>query len=206
LFKIRKILPHAYYRILQSYLTGRLFLVKFKDEITTLRKTEAGVPQGSVLGPVLYLIYPRDFPTSDNTTTATFADDTAILATHEDPAIASMKLQDTINKIDEWVKKWRIKINQSKSTHITITLRNQTCPTVQMGSFDIPQKNEAKYLGMHLERRLTLAKHIKTKRKQLKHKAKQMHWLLGRRSTLSIESKLLYKAVLKSVWTYGIQL
>jgi hypothetical protein len=47
-FKIRKILPHAYYRILESYLTERLFQVKFKDEITTLRKTEAGVLQGSV--------------------------------------------------------------------------------------------------------------------------------------------------------------
>jgi hypothetical protein len=45
LFKIRKILPHAYYRLLESYLTDRLFHVKFKDEITVSRKTEAGVPQ-----------------------------------------------------------------------------------------------------------------------------------------------------------------
>jgi hypothetical protein len=67
-----------------------------------------------------------------------------------------MKLQATINKIDEWVKKWRIKINQSKSTHITFTLHKQTCPTVQMGSVDLPQKNEVKHLGMHLDRRLTL--------------------------------------------------
>jgi hypothetical protein len=52
LSKIRKTLPHAYYRTLESYLTERLFQVKFKDEITTLRKTEAGVPQGSVIGPV----------------------------------------------------------------------------------------------------------------------------------------------------------
>jgi hypothetical protein len=44
LFKIRKILSHAYYRILESYLTDRLFQVKFKDEITTLRKTKADVP------------------------------------------------------------------------------------------------------------------------------------------------------------------
>jgi hypothetical protein len=78
-----------------------------------------------------------------------------------------MKLQATINKIDDWAKKWRIKVNQRKSTHITFTLRNQTCPSVQMGTVDLPQKNEVKYLSMHLDRRLTWAKHIKTKRKQL---------------------------------------
>jgi hypothetical protein len=75
-----------------------------------------------------------------------------------------------------------------------------------MGDADLPQKNEGKYLGMYLDRRMTWAEHIKTKRKQLNLKAKQMHWLLGR-STLSIESKLLlHKAVLKPIWTYGIQL
>jgi hypothetical protein len=64
------------------------------------------------LEPALYLIYISYLPTSDNTTTATFTSDTAILATHEDPAIASMKLQATTNKIDDSAKKWRIKINQ----------------------------------------------------------------------------------------------
>jgi hypothetical protein len=142
LFKIRKILPHAYYRTLESYPMDRLFHVKFKDEITTLRKTEAGVPQGSILRSILYVIYTNDLLTSDNITTATFADDTAFLATHEDPAIASMKLQATINKIADWGKKWRIKINQSKSMHITVTLHNQSCLTVQMGYVDLPQRSE----------------------------------------------------------------
>jgi retron-type reverse transcriptase len=155
LFKIRKIIPPAYYRTLESYLTERLFQVKFKDELTTLRKTEAGVPQGSVSRPVLYLIYTSDLPTSNNTTTATVADDTAILATHEDPAIASMEFQATTSMIDDWAKKWRINVDKSESKHITFTLRNQTCRTVQMVNVDLPQKNEVKYLGMHLDRRLT---------------------------------------------------
>jgi hypothetical protein len=49
--------------------------------------------------------------------------------------------------------------------------------------------------------------HNESNRKQLNPKTKRMHWLLGRRSTLSTESKLLlHKAVLKPIWTYGIQL
>jgi hypothetical protein len=70
-----------------------------------------------------------------------------------------------------------------------------------MGNVDLPQKNE-----VHLDKRLTWAKHIKSKRKQFNLKAKQINWLLGR-SPLSIESKLLlYKAVLRPIRTYGIQL
>jgi hypothetical protein len=57
-----------------------------------------------------------------------------MLATHEDPVIASMKLQATISKIDDWAKKWIIKINQSKSAHIIFNLRNHICLTVQMGN------------------------------------------------------------------------
>jgi hypothetical protein len=57
--------------------------------------------------------------------------------------------------IDDWAKKFRNKINQSKSTHITFTLGNQTRLTVQMGNIDLPWKNEVKSLGMHLNRRLT---------------------------------------------------
>jgi hypothetical protein len=91
-----------------------------------------------------------------------------------------MKLQATINKIDDWAKKWGIKINLSKSKHITLTIHNQTCPAVQRGYVDLPQTNEVKYLGMHLDRRLTWEKRIKTKRKQLNQNAKQTHWLLGR--------------------------
>lgn len=54
-------------------------MVKYQNAWTELQFIEAGVPQGSVLGLMLYLLYTTDIPTSPDTTTATFEDDTAIL-------------------------------------------------------------------------------------------------------------------------------
>jgi hypothetical protein len=96
--------------------------------------------------------------------------------------------------------------NQAKSTHVTTT-RRATCPSVYINDVQLPQIDYVKYLGLHLDRRLTWHKHIFTKRKQLCLTLTKMHWLFGRQSKLSTTNKLLfYKTILKSIWTYGIQL
>jgi hypothetical protein len=118
--------------------SGHVLYLIYTNNLPTSDNTTAA----SVSGHVLYVIYKNNLPTSDNTTAATFADDRAILARHEEPAIASLKLQPTINEINVWAKKWRIKINRSKSTHISFTLRNQICSTVQMDNVALPQKTK----------------------------------------------------------------
>jgi hypothetical protein len=71
----------------------------------------------------------------------------------------------------------------------------------------LSQEGDIKYLWLHLDRRLTWHKHIFAKRKQLGITLAKMYWLLGRKSKLSTGNKLLiYKAILKPIWTYGIQL
>jgi hypothetical protein len=57
-----------------------------------------------------------------------------------------MKFQAANTKIDNGATKCSIEINQRKCMHITFTLRNQTCPTLQMGNVVPPQKNEVKYI------------------------------------------------------------
>lgn len=123
LFKLKKLLPHSFFQILRSYLQNRCFEVKINSETTPLNEILSGVPRGSILGPVLYLLFTADLPTHDNTITATYADDTALLSVHEDPHIASRVLQAHVYKVEKWLDKWRIKPNQGKSVHMTFTVK-----------------------------------------------------------------------------------
>jgi hypothetical protein len=100
-----------------------------------------------------------------------------------------------------------MKVNESKSTHVIFTTQHATCPAVKINDVQLPQSDEVKYFGLQLDRRLTWHKHIFTKREQLVLTLTKLHWLLGRKSQLSTNNKLLlYKTILKPIWTYGIQL
>jgi len=93
LYKLKASLPGPYYLDLQSYLNDRYFQVRYNGVCSDCYEVRSGVPQGSVLGPLLYLLFTADLPTTDYTTIVTFADDTGLLAVHRDPAVESQRLQ-----------------------------------------------------------------------------------------------------------------
>lgn len=108
LFKIKNNLPPTFYQYIKSYLEN--FQIKYGETLSGLCGIKAGVPQGSVLRPILYLLYTFDIPITQSALMGTFADDTAILASHANPMIANAILQNNLNKISNWLKRWRIKV------------------------------------------------------------------------------------------------
>ena len=88
LYKLKLRLPDYLY-LLKFYLSERYFQVKIDDELSDYHPIRVGVPQGSVLGPLLYLKYTADIPTTQDTLMATIADDTAIQSSDPDPVRAT---------------------------------------------------------------------------------------------------------------------
>jgi hypothetical protein len=109
--------------------------------------------------------------------------------------------------IEKWLKKWKIKFDESKSLHIMFTLRKGHCPAFNINQTIIPQTEVVKYPGLHFDCRLNLKEHVAGKRQQISLKTKEIIWLIGKKSHLSIENKLLiYKVVNKPIWSYGMEL
>jgi hypothetical protein len=149
-----------------------------------------------VVGPLLYLLFTANLPTSSETTSATFTDDTEVLAVDNNQATTSSKLQSSLLAIQNWHIKWRVEANKFKFT-------TSHSPHIEKC---VPQAQDIKYQGLHLDRRLTWREHIFLKCKQLGITLTRMHWLRGHKSKLSTKNKILiYKTILKPIWTYDIQ-
>lgn len=105
IYKLRRILPEKYCLLLEFYIKGRYFRIKREETYSDLKEIRAGVPQGSVLGPMLYLLYTKDVPKIKNTTMATFADDTAILSVAENIEETTKSLHNAVNKISRCTRR-----------------------------------------------------------------------------------------------------
>uniref|UniRef100_A0A2S2NN01 Putative RNA-directed DNA polymerase n=1 Tax=Schizaphis graminum TaxID=13262 RepID=A0A2S2NN01_SCHGA len=116
-------------------------------------------------------------------------------------------LQSHLTQIEIWCKNWKGKINESKSCHITFTLKQGLCPQIIFNNIQIPTSLTTKYLGVNFDKRLTWNHHIHTFKIKLNSRLRSLNHFLNCKSKLSISTKLLlYKCLLKPIWTYGVQI
>jgi hypothetical protein len=98
-------------RWIGSFLTNRKFLVRVGNQLSDPRAVLSGVPQGSVLGPILFLIFTADLTNSLCSCSNMFADDTKLFT---NPLINQELLQSDLNTVFEWSQHWLLTLNISK--------------------------------------------------------------------------------------------
>lgn len=100
---------------LVRYLSHRNFRVHIDNESSNLFNIQAGVPQGSVLGPILFLVYLNDIPKQPRTHLACFADDTASYSSSNNEDLIISRLQISIDVLSDYFRKWELKLNEAKT-------------------------------------------------------------------------------------------
>lgn len=156
-------LPGNFIRIVSSFVNNRNFTVKEGNATSKVIFPEAGTPQGSVLSPLLFILYTNDFPTpnSNSITFSQYADDIAIWLSGKNIPHMQKKLQNYLDEIEKWCKKWLVKINPDK-TQVNCFHRKRTVKPISLSlnNTALNLSHESTFLGITFDTRLTWKAHL----------------------------------------------
>ena len=112
LYKLKSMgISGEFYDLLENYLSGRLQRVILNGQTSSWRPILAGVPQGSILGPLLFLIYINDLPNKLKSNAKLFADDTSLFTIVKDENKSANVLNNDLSLISEWAFNWKMLFN-----------------------------------------------------------------------------------------------
>ena len=149
-----------------SYLSKRKQMVSIGGATSSTRDIEHGVPQGSVLGPLLFLVYINDLHTCiKHSTTRHFADDTNLLYSTDHTKPRNRNLIRNLNKdlksLTHWLLANKISLNSTKRELIYFRNKNTPIPKVNitLNGVKLEETNEVKYFGIIFDEHLTFQSH-----------------------------------------------
>jgi hypothetical protein len=148
---------------LKDYLTERQQRVIINGEHSSWGNLYAGVPQGSVLGPLLFLIFINDIVhVINNCKIRLFADDTCLFIEVDEPQSAALALNEDLEKLNQWANKWKVDFSPPKTEEVIITRKRVPMDHAQIFLDTEPIKTvlNHKHLGLTLSHDLTWGVHI----------------------------------------------
>ena len=139
---------------IQNFLANRTQQVVVEGELSETANVTSGVPQGSVLGPTLFLAYINDIGDNINSKLRLFADDTILYRNIRCPA-DTQKLQDDLTKLQSWEVRWQMEFNVTKCHVLSVTNKKKPQPPVyHLHGHQLEEVESAKYLGVELNKKL----------------------------------------------------
>lgn len=193
--------------VFSNYLTNRLQQVKINNTLSDQMSIKIGVPQGTVLGPVLFLLYINSMLSLlPNIKIISYADDSVILCNGSTWTETKNQAETGMSLIKNWLNAYQLSLNVEKTNYIAFSITNVNRPQFNTIQIDedtiIREASEVKYLGIIIDQNLKWDNHIDnltTKVRKLIHKFYQIREFLPKALLL-----LVYKTLVESLLRYGI--
>jgi len=167
---------------LRSYLSDRYQYVSFNDVNSTLFQNVVGVPQGSVLGPVLFSLYINDLPdVVSHSDPGIFADDSTFCFTGNHTQMDEIrdKINSDLNEIVKWSKMNNLLLNEKKTVILMVSryhsLDEVKSFNIKINGIQIFASDELKCLGLTIDRKLTWDSHITNIAKKCYHRIRALY-------------------------------
>ena len=155
------------FSLMKSFLAHRMQRTVLNGKASRWGTVTAGVPQGSILGPLFFLIYINDLTDGLKCNVKLFADDTSIFTVVHEPTTAAENLNHDLDLINLWATKWRMSFNPDPSKQaVEVIFSKKRCPRNHPPIFfktaPVKSVREQKHLGVILDSKLSFASHVKS--------------------------------------------
>ena len=151
--------------LISSFLSNREQRVVLNGIESNWAKIYSGVPQGSVLGPLLFLIYINDLTDNINSRIKLFADDSSLFIKVKNIEEAHSMLTSDLNTISPWAHQWKMQFNpditkQAIEVIFSTKYKKEIHPSLSFGGIPVARNDSTKHLGFYLDEKLSFKMHI----------------------------------------------
>ena len=193
---------------LKSYLSNRKQYVDFNGKTSSHQPITVGVPQGSILGPLLFLIYINDLPASLQKLIAVlFADDTNLVIKGNNLNELSNQLNSDLENLNDFFRTNKLKLNASKTKVVCFRKKSanitETQLNIQLDGTKLKPEDNATFLGLTLDKNLTWEEHCK----KVANKMAQNAGVLNRvkKSIPAVSMKILFNSIIFPHYSYCLE-
>ena len=190
---------------IESYLTNRSQYVDFDSHKSSSLPVKCGVPQGSILGPLLLLLYINDISHSTTENILSFADDTTVFLSDSDPIRLFSRANKSLEAVFNWFCANRLSLNAKKTQYMVIQSASKklnNLPDLKIDGVVLSQATHCKFLGITIDESLSWKRHVSSINSKISRALfaiKQLKFTLPKESLLTLYFSLLHPYI-----TYGI--